>query len=183
MDVPVAFQRRLESEFNGRLRARWSRARGEFHIEQQVGRAVLAPTYVSDWDDDTIRARDGYGFVMAIRPGTRMPCPECGITLDVPVMHSAEVKCPFCRTKGKDGRYPAAYYPLEGDALIQHLRRIDPLNTWRATIAKDADAANKRRLKGMERAVDNNTEAVLKDWYKRLNQIPQAGYTGREFKG
>lgn len=180
MRAPEDFQRRLEREFGGRLRIRWSVKRGEFHIEQKVGRASLPPTFVSEADDETIRAKDGYGFVMAIRPGTRMPCPGCSTTLDVPAMRTGEVRCTFCRVKGLDGRYAAAYFPLEGDALIQHLRRIDPLNTWRDALAAEADAINRRITASKDRDLSNYNEAVAKDWFNRLVGIPQVGYTGKE---
>src|SRR5574343_1629107 len=113
--APSAFTARLEREFGGRLRIRWSTQRGEWHIEQKVARAHLPQYYLYENDDAGIRQRDGYDYLLAIREGDRMPCPRCGHTVKVPVMVTGEARCDRC---GK--RYGAAYFPLEGDALIQY---------------------------------------------------------------
>lgn len=176
---PSGFTAQLQREFGGRLRIRWSDKRGEWHIEQRVGRAVVPPRFVSDYDDDSIRARDGYAFVMAIRPGDRMPCPGCGFTVKVPVMHSGEVRCDYCRSRERDGRYAAAYFPL-GTALIQHLRRIDPLLGWNKNLAAEADARNVAVLRDKEKAVEDAIYGGTSENWKRIAGIPQVGYTGRE---
>jgi len=63
------------------------RARSEWHIEQKMRRQRLAQKRLvsgSIENDDVIRATDGYAFVLAVRPGNRMPCPKCGVTLGIP---------------------------------------------------------------------------------------------------
>jgi len=176
---PSDFTARLKSEFNDRLRIRWSDHRGEWQIEQRVGRAVVPPRFVSDYDDDSIRARDGYAYVMAVRPGDRMPCPGCGLTLKVPIMHFGEVRCPYCAYRGREGRYAAAYYPL-GDALIQHLRRIDPLRGWNKDLAAQADARNEAVLRDHEKKADDALYGGISENWNRIRGVPQVGYTGRE---
>lgn len=181
-NAPDDFQSRLKREFDGRLRIRWSTGKGEWHIEHKVGRAVVPPSPVDETDDEHIRARDGYMFVMAIREGDRMPCPGCGTELRVPILKTAEVKCTYCKLSGKDGRYPAAYYPLEGDMLIERLREIDPFRGRGKVIAGMMDQRNKAIMQSRERELTNTIEASTKDNWNRIAGIPSVGYTGREHK-
>ncbi len=180
--APEYFESKLSSLFDNRLRIRWSNARQEWHLEFKVGRGKLANLKVSEYDDHVIRARDGYGFMMAISEGDRTPCPRCGYTVKVPMFEMAEATCNLCRLGGKDGRYPIAYYPLEGDTLIQHLIKMDPLRTYRDGIAKRVDAQNDRVLKAAERKFENDIEAITKENFKQLVEIQSVGYTGKEFK-
>jgi hypothetical protein len=173
--APSAFTRRLQKEFGGRLRIRWSSERGEWHVEQRVSRAHLPQHRINDNDDAGIRQRDGYDYLLAIREGDRMPCPRCGGTTRVPVMATGEARCPSC-----DTRYAAAYFPLEGDALIQYLRRLDPTLGWHREIVKNIEAANAAVPRRQQRALDNALETGVKDRWKDIAEIPHVGYTGRE---
>jgi hypothetical protein len=181
MDVAKEFTSRLRRDFNDRLRIRWSKKRGEWHIEQKVGRAALPPIYISEVDDDLIRAKDGYAFVMAIRPGDRMPCPDCGLTLRVPVMQIAETTCDYCRYKGRYGRHSAAYFPL-GDLLIEHLKKISPERRPKK-FTEMLDAKNAAVLASRQREFENEFEATTKENWSRMIGIPSWGYTGKEFRG
>lgn len=173
--APSAFTRRLDREFGGRLRIRWSSERGEWHVEQRVARAHLAQHRLNDNDDAGIRQRDGYDYLMAIREGDRMPCPRCGRTVKVPVMVQGEARCSAC-----DTRYGAAYFPLDGDALMQYLRRLDPYLGWRDRILKDIEAANAAVPRRHERNLENAIETGVKDRWLDIAGIPHVGYTGRE---
>src|SRR5690606_6396627 len=110
--------RQLESEHSGRLRVRWSEASKQFLIEQKVARAT--PRRVLPNDDEAIRQRDGYAFVLSVTPGDRTACPRCARTVKVPVLEMKTAKCGAC---GHEFR--ACYFPL-GHALLQHLRYTDP---------------------------------------------------------
>jgi hypothetical protein len=177
--VPESFASRLEEVFRGRLRIRWSIKQGEFHVEQRVGRGVFVPYRISEIDDSLIRARDGYAFVLAVRPGTRMPCPHCGLEVKVPVMEFSETKCDYCRMKGRDGRYRAAYFPL-GETLIDHLKKIDPERGATRELAEASDRQNRAVLASREREISNTIEASTKENFNRLVGIQQVGYTGKE---
>lgn len=123
--------------FSGRFRLRWSDKQQEYHVEQKlsVGNPnLIPPTYQNPnthgveydtYSDEWIRAKDGYFFVMAIRPGSKMPCPVCNMPVDVPQLMTAESSCPYCKVMGRDGRYVAAYYPLN-HILIEHVKTLDP---------------------------------------------------------
>lgn len=174
-NAPSDFSKRLQREFDGRLRVRWSTQRGEWQIEQRVARAHIASSPVLVNDDDGIRAQDGYAFVMSIREGDRMPCSRCSHDVRVPVMSTAEATCPHCKQ-----RAAAAYFPLEGDALIQYLRRLDPLLDWHRELAAWQDDANAAATRAKERDVGNVIEASTKDHWNQLVGIPHVGYTGRE---
>jgi hypothetical protein len=178
------FTRRLQREFDGRLRLRWSNKRREWQVEQRVARSQVAPAPISDNDDPAIRARDGFVYVMSVREGDRMPCPTGdGTTLKVPVGHTGEVVCPTCKRYGRNGRFAAAYFPLEGDALIQYLRRLDPLLGWNRGITKGIDAQERSVYATKQRNVSNAIEAGTLENWRRLAQIPQFGYTGKVFAG
>lgn len=181
MDVPQEFASRLDREFEGRLRIRWSRARGEWQVEQKVGRAALPPIRVTEVDDDAIRARDGYSYVLSVRPGTSMPCPDCGTTLPVPALQFKEVVCTRCQLRDKHGKHPAGYFPLS-DLLIDHLKKIAPERADRRRL-REMDARNAALLQQRERDIRNAGEAGVKEHWNRIAGIESVGYTGREFKG
>lgn len=183
MQIPTRLQERLEREFGGRIRMRWSNQRGEWHVEQKVGRAQSPKFYISNEDDAAIRAKDGFALVMRVRPGDRMPCPACGSTLKVPMFEIREVSCDYCRYRGHDGRHLACYFDLESDRLVEHLIRIDPNRHWSNKLVERIDAANDALLAQREKDFRNTIEAVTKDNFKQIADIPMVGYTGREFKG
>ena len=178
MNAPQAFVDRLEREFRGRLRIRYSQREQEWHIEQRVGRAAMPERYISLHDDDAIRARDGYILVMNVTTGDRMPCPTCGMELKVPPFETVDVKCPFCELKGKQTHVVAGFYPLEGDALIQHLRHIDPERGASLELAADADRRNNARTASRERDALDASYGVAEN-FNRLFDIAQVGYTGK----
>lgn len=189
--LPAAFAKQLEREFDGRYRLRWSLKNREWHLEQRVGHGLAdAPIRIDSGADDLIRAREGYAFVMAIRPGDRMPCPSpirlgpfgetletCGFELKVPVMETRETVCPKCRLEGRDGRHAAAYYPLN-DRLIEHIRSIDYYLGHADHIAEFQDAANKARLETARLDELNAIDAVSLDVRKTFAGIEQVGYGG-----
>jgi hypothetical protein len=175
MKAPEDFVKKLTSQSDGDLRIRWSHSRGEWHIEQRVGRAILAPSPISDDDDEHRRAADGYVLVLTVRDGDRMPCPDCGCELKVPHLRFAEVKCDYCRLQGRDGRHVAGHFPL-GEALLQHLRRIDPKRGWRDGMKEALDRRNHQLVASRERDYSNMVEAVGFDHARQLMKIGQWGY-------
>lgn len=186
MRAPDQFLARLREEFRDRLRIRWADTQGEWHLEQKVGRGIFDPPLPSHkiaphqrelQYEKRERARDGYAFVMAIRPGDRMPCPACGLTMHVPVMELTEAKCGWCLEHGRDTRLMACYFPL-GEVLIDHLKKIDPERDGIRRQRDEADLANARKLAREERAADSELRDSLFD--AAVDQIPKWGYTGRE---
>lgn len=175
MQAPDEFTRRLREQSDGELRIRWSNARQEWHIEQRVGRAILEPSPVSAIDDDYIRATEGYVLVMAVRNGDRMPCPDCGLELKVPHLRFAEILCPMCKHQGKDGRHVAGFFPL-GDALLQHLRKLDPKRDWRKGEKEALDRRNKQLVASREQDYSNYITAVGLEHARQLMGIGQWGY-------
>jgi hypothetical protein len=178
--APEDFVNRLESQFDRRLRIRWSNKQGEWHIEYKVGRQRTAKFFVGSQDDAAIRARDGYAMLLAIREGDRMPCPKCGFTIKVPLFEKAEATCEYCRMQGRDGRYPAVFFPLEGDALLQYLRSMDPLLGHRDGAHLRADAANARTLALKEKQALNDMVAMGREHTSELVGLQSVGYTGKE---
>lgn len=182
------FQERLEEDFGGRLRLRWSKAEEAWLVEEKVGRGAFAPTRRRvpgrpwEWlpvelDDSYIRARDGYARVLAIQPGDRMRCPVCRSEMRVPVMRFGEARCGSCQAKGRRSRHAAAFFPL-GETLLDHLKRIDPLRgDTRARIRQEDEEARRA-----ERIVDKDWNQGLADhlFDEAILQIPKVGYTGKE---
>jgi hypothetical protein len=182
MEAPEEFTSKLERQFRGRLRIRWSPTKEEWHIEERVGRGVFEVPHKKN-TDSYARVRDGYAFVMSVKPREWMPCPFCNRKLDVPMFHTGEAVCRSCQGLGREARFRAAFYPLN-DSLLRYLRQIDP---ERANVAQEAadlaDAANAAREKQRERDTHNHIEDITLDNWRRLAQIPGVGYTGKEFKG
>ena len=68
MDAPAWFVRELEA-FDPDMRLRWSRRLELWQLERKVRRSLHPGTIKqSDWDDDVIRARDGYLLVASVPP-------------------------------------------------------------------------------------------------------------------
>ena len=187
MTIPAWVHTRLQRDFGGRFRVRWTGNRGgEFLVEQKLapGQVIEPPTrsdksYNTN-DDAYIQARDGFGFVFSIRPGTRMPCPIDGTTLDVPIRQTRETVCPTCRKAGREGRYRAAYYPIDSEVWIEHLRFLDPLSGGVYRVRERVLADNARREKSMENDALNQVDAAGLDNFGKLFDIKSVGYTGKE---
>lgn len=178
MQIPESFAARLDQTFDGRLRLRWSQSRHEYQLEQKVSRA-LASFPVSDHDDDSIRLRDGYLYILSIRPGTKMPCPACHLDLDVPVREIREVVCPFCKLKGTPTRVTAGYFPLD-DILIETLKRLDPMRGASKQLRSAVDRHNEQMMAAKRQHVIETSLDAANDDFNRIAGIPSVGYTGKE---
>jgi hypothetical protein len=181
MKAPERFVERLEKEFRGRLRIRWSTQFNEWVIEQRVARGLFPGTKPTKkgWDesnDNYIRHRDGYIHVMSVRTGDRMPCPKCGHQLKVPYMQTQVIRCDYCRLKGFEPSIAAVFIPLNDD-LIHYLKKIDPENPLSERLAEDLENSNQSLAAEMERKVMRDTEAGLLERFNRIAGIPQTGYT------
>src|SRR3990167_2836785 len=181
MNVPEQFAQELDNTFHGRFRLRWSDSRSEWQLEQKVAIAKAIPPPVDDsgnwdtYDDNFIRARDGYFYVMSFTVGDRMPCPLCGLSVAVPIMETRESVCEHCRFQGRDGRYKAAFYPLN-HVLIEHLRYIDPLTDGIERVKvrmRDKQIRTRERL--IKSGLDDAEHGVLSN-KTQVEQNPMSGY-------
>lgn len=183
------FQDKLDREFKGRLRIRWSAERGEWQIEQKVRRGMLEgfkPNSRRGWDeshDRYVQHRDGVVHIMSVRTGDRMACPKCESTLKVPFRETHMITCPLCKMRGKPHHFPAVYMSL-GDDLINHLKSIDPENPISETLVEDLDRQNQALALQQERDALRRGEAAAHYDYDRIVGIPKFAYSGiKEFKG
>jgi hypothetical protein len=96
----------------------------------------------------------------------------------VPVNRTAEVRCEHCIFRRRDGRIVAAYYPIDSETLMQHLRYLDPARTHRRT-GKDIDRDNARKQQINENDGMNLIESVNRDEYRNFAGILQTGTTTR----
>lgn len=147
--VPSDFRQKFLVDFPD-YRIRWSLDKSQWQIEQRCGRGALPPIQIDEQDDSLIRARDGYWLVMTFQPGDRMACPVDGTTMQVAHRKSAESTCPTCRSKGRDGRIMAAYWPF-GEALLARLKETDPLRGGIQRARDQADRHNQAILDEAER--------------------------------
>jgi hypothetical protein len=180
---PDSFVEKLDREFRGRLRIRWSHERGEWQIEQKIRRGLFPGTKPSKlgWDETTdayIRHRDGVVHVLSVRTGTVMPCPKCGTELKVPYYDTHFVGCPLCRMRGYNTAFAAVHFPL-GDGLLDYLRKIDPENPLSERLAEDLDRQNELLAETMERDALRNGTAEASERYNRIVGIPQVGLSGK----
>lgn len=185
MQAPEAFTEKLEREFQGRLRVRWSKQRSEWHIEQRVGRGLFPGSKPTKrgWDesqDAYVRYRDGYIFILAVTTGDRTPCPRCGHDLKVPFMRTEHVRCGFCRMQGKDPSIAVMHVPLN-DSLIDYLKKIDPMNPISERLNEDLERANAALVASMEQDALDAGVSGFSERYNRIVGIPQVGYTGKQF--
>jgi hypothetical protein len=177
IEAPASFRASLERQFDGRLRVRWSEAKGEWHIEQKMARSRLARRRVAAGTvehDEVVRAADGYVFVLAVRPGNRVPCPKCGKVLGIPELRMKRSTCPLCSHS-----FLAVYYPL-GDMLLEHLRYTDPYRDGLDRIFKAQEDAEQQVKAAQHRERHNEGEALWKDHFTQIAGIQSVGYTGRE---
>lgn len=178
-----SFQRQLKSEFDGRFRVRFSERSKSWQVEYKVqpGQVLEPPRNQNgEWDtydDDWIRARDGYDFIVEVRPGDRMPCPICGLDIKLTPLEMQESVCTNCMLHGRDGRVRAVFYPLN-HILIEHLRFIDPLRDG----ARRAAKAVRERQKAKEEADFKNNldqiDEVNKEFFPKFYDIKSWGYRG-----
>ncbi len=182
MHIPTNFVKILKRDFNNRFRIRWSYKRNEFHLEQKLApQQILEPPTDSHGDYDTnddeyIRARDGFYFVMSVRTGDRMPCERCNLTVKVPICKTAEAICSRCNKHHK-----AAFYPLD-EVLLTHLRWIDPLSGGPQRVLSEVKRDTERFEKSKNRAAFGEIEAAAGDNFNALFEIESVGYTGKEYK-
>jgi hypothetical protein len=180
--APDSFKEKLEREFRGRLRIRWSMQSGEWHIEQKIKRGMFPGTKPSKlgWDETTdayIRHRDGYIHVMTVRTGDRMPCKRCKFELKVPYAETHFITCPACKKRGFESHFSATFMPLD-DRLINELKKIDPENPHSENLAADLDRQNAQLEQRMEADGIRDAEAAFHQDYRRIVGNPTVGLSG-----
>lgn len=180
--APEAFVEKLDREFRGRLRIRWSQQRNGWLIEQRVARGLFPGTKPAKrgWDETTdkyVQHRDGYVEILEVRPGTLMDCPRCGAEIKVPFLETSHVRCDYCRLMGRQTFVSVVHMPL-GDLLINHLKSIDPENPISETLADDLERRNAALAAARERDALNAGEAAFEDDYRRIVGIPTAHLSG-----
>lgn len=183
--IPPDFTARLEREFGGRLRLRWSNQRRTYQVEVQCGRRNYDIPLFNPQDDDKVRAREGYARVMEILPRPTFECPvrvsqepnapRCGVKLAVPMRQRVEITCRNCREHGRDGRTRAEYWPLD-DRLLDRLKQIDPKRQWAHQQVREMDLENQRVEMRHEMDALNEVDAMNFDLYPYIAGIPQFGY-------
>jgi hypothetical protein len=183
MEVSAEFSKQLEREFDGRFRVRWSNRRDAYQVEfkVQMGQVLEPPMTINGsydtYNDDYIRARDGYDFLVEVRRGDRMPCPNCGFTVALIPMQMREAQCEYCTLRGKDGRVSAVFYPLN-HVLIEHLRFIDPITGGAKRVLERVKKNMALRQERADAMAFNEIDEVNKEFFPKFYDIKSYGYTG-----
>ena len=182
MTIPQSFQEAFLAEFGDSYRFRWSYKTKSFHLEQKVGRAALAPSFIDAADDDSIRARDGYALVLTLQTGDRMACPGgCGLDLKVPTFCFKTIQCPRCKWLGRDASYPAGFFPFS-ESLMDYLKYLDPKRGGQKRAIQDADYKTRKAEEDRINNITRSGEGALYDAYNRIAGIESVGYTGKVFR-
>lgn len=113
---------------------------------------------------------------MAVKASETACCTRCERKHNVPVLRTAEVRCPCGR------RLFMAYFPL-GEALLQYLRKLDPDRDGHKNAAIDADNVTERSELTRRRDTRNIVEAAAYDDKYQLFGTPFSGYTGKILPG
>jgi hypothetical protein len=180
--APESFVEKLEREFRGRLRIRWSAERKGWLIEQKVARGLFPGTKPTrkGWDESSdkyVQHRDGVVEIMEVRPGTLMDCRRCGHEIKVPFLETRHVKCNYCTLLGKQTYHAVVFMPL-GDMLINHLKSIDPENPISERLAEDLDRRNEALAASQERDAIRDAESAFEERYLRVAGIPHVHLSG-----
>jgi hypothetical protein len=163
---------RLNREFDGRIRIRWSNQHQNYSVEQKYARA--ATKWSEREDDEVIRAREGYLQIFAVTPGDRFECERCRDVIKVPINEFRLIKCANCTRRGVDSRYILGFFDLDSEHIIDHLRRLDPLKGTQQKIRTQIAEANQKRQQELERDQWNFRESYVKDGMEaKLFGIPQ----------
>ena len=181
MDIPIEFTERLEREFQGRLRARYSPSKNLVFIEQRATNGLMYTPkrkHLKD-EDQVIRLKDGCFLVMTVTPGTKTECPKCHFTIDVPLYESKMITCSQCAKQGQNTKIPLAFFPLN-DSFIEYLQKIDPHKGLTDKQIQKMNEDNEQIVKQQQRTLFNQAEAYNDDHWNALVGIPQFGYTGKE---
>lgn len=103
-----------------------------------------------------------------------MPCPICGMDVEVPQLETRESTCTYCRVAGRDGRYKAAYYPLN-HILIDHLKDIDPERDGPHRVKQRLTA---RRIQRESRKLKDELDEADAQVIDHKNQLSDTGMVG-----
>lgn len=172
--VPEWFEEALESEGGGRWRLRWSRKRECFQLEEKAGRGREPDRPLSSLDDEAIRRKDGYDLKAEIAPGTQVRCERCARWTPATVGKMKTTRCIHCRREMK-----ISYWPL-GWGLLEHIRKIDIHRGGVERVEAEQDREEAARVRGLQRQLHNNTEAIWKEDFNYAFDIQSVGYTGKE---
>jgi hypothetical protein len=180
MEIPQEFTERLNRDFDGRLRVKWSNFSKRYRIEQRAARGQMWPDKpILENDDEQQMIRDGYFFVMDITPGDKTQCAKCNTWLNVPIREVRIIACPVCKMMGRTYRMNLGFFPLT-DSLIDYLKGIDPERGLPAKAIEKMRSNNEQQMLSMQRSMSNNGEAYGKENFNRIVGIPQFGHTGKE---
>ena len=188
MTASQEFLDRFEDRFGANYRFRWSDARQEWHVEQKVARGIgdgfvdTSARNAEDYrlnHDDRLRAKDGYILTFAVRPGTSMPCEECGTKLKVPAFKFEVANCPVCSLKGKQRLQAVGYFPL-GDSLLDHLKFIDVFSGGNERVKEAVARRNVFVQNEHDMELRRLIEPAVRERFNRLVGIPQWGRNGNQ---
>lgn len=183
MEIPETFLTDLKVEFQERLRARYSAKQNCVVIEQRVGKNVIGSVPRSMLSNETRQSlAEGYKPIMQVAVGETIRCKDCSNKISVPFCSTEEVKCLYCKLKGRVSKYHVGFYPLN-IKLINHLKEIDPLRNMDKDLAKEMQEQNERITAQQQKALYNDAESYANDHIYKLMGIPTKSMAGKVMQG
>lgn len=183
MEIPETFLTELSVEFQDRLRARYSAKQNSVVIEQKVGRNIVGSVPRKLLSNETRQSlAEGYKPIMQVAVSEVIRCEDCSSKIPVPFNETREVKCEYCKLKGRVSRYHVGFYPLNV-TLINHLKSIDPLRNMDKNFAAEMQAQNERIAEQQQKSLYDEAESYANDNIYKLMGIPTKGMNGKIMTG
>lgn len=184
--LPDSAERRLQDEFHGRVRIRWSRQRRCFMVEQREAESLEPGSVDLNHDnDEQVRARDGFSLMYEVWPGSKAPCPHCGLPVALIPGRIRRYTCEGCKAMGKSSNHVdiASFYP-DSEALLQELRKVDYIGhnalDPRERVRR-MHAHNTWRAESNEARIRDDRNAYTREEWRRLVGNPIISLGGKEF--
>ena len=184
MEIPEIFLEDLKVEFQDRLRAKFSRKQNATLIQQRMARNVIGSLnrkFLKHDDERRQHLAEGYKTIMTVAASETIRCPECCMKLEVPKLETRQIKCLYCKLKGRKTQVTSGYYPLNS-SLINHLKAIDPMRNMDNNLVQATMDQNERIAKQQQKQLYDNAHDYASDNLNRLMGIPVVGYAGTKLK-
>jgi hypothetical protein len=182
MDISETFKDELRIEFQDRLRIKWSGKSQAFLIQQRVGKNLIGSVPRAKLGlEKSMDLAEGYRTILSVAPSEHMKCPDCFTSISVPKLETKELKCLYCKLRGRSTKIVAGYYPLNS-SLINHLKEIDPIRNLDRDLIAEMNDRNEKIQEAQVKQLSKDAEDYSSDNINKLMGILQTGYSGMKVK-
>jgi len=182
LEIPQNFIALLDIEFQSRLRVKWSGKQQAYLIQQKIGPNLVGSVPRGKLDAEKVNdLAQGYLTIMTVSPSEKMKCQECSSSLSVPNRETRQIRCLYCKVRGRSTQVIAGYYPLDSN-LIAHLKTIDPMRNMETDQVSRMNDHNENLQKAQLKELANEAESYADDNLAKLMGIPEFKYAGNKIK-